>query len=184
MDRPNDNPYAAPTTSDTGPVDGGELAGRFTRFAAALVDGLLLIVILGPIQYFTGFFQRVTQGQVTPGEQLLMGLLGVAVFLLLNGYLLATRGQTIGKVLTGIQIADVRTGGLLSFLRVYVFRYLWMLPLVIITALIPGPQDDLLVNLLSLVDALLIFGPARRCLHDYIAGSKVVPFSAERRQAA
>ena len=43
-----------------------------------------------------------------------------------------------------------------------------------IASLIPGQADDILINLVSLVDALFIFGKQRRCLHDYIAGSKVV----------
>lgn len=187
MDQPSYNPYAAPTSSDSdarAAATGDELAGRFARFAAALVDGLLLIAIVGPVQYFTGFFERAMRAQVTPGEQLLMGLLGAVAFLVVNGYLLVTRGQTVGKILVGTQIADVRTGGLLPFLRVYVLRYLWMMPLVIVTALIPGPQDDMLVNILALLDSVFILGPARRCLHDYIAGSKVVRYRADRRHEA
>lgn len=184
MDRPNDNPYAAPHSLDAGVAGDQELAGRGMRFVGALIDGLLLAAIVGPVQYFTGFIGRQTRGQVAPGEQLVMVLLGGVVFLLLNGYLLASRGQTIGKMVTGIQIVDASAGTLLPFLRVYVYRCLWMTPLVIVTALIPGPQDDMLVNLVSLVDAVLIFGPARRCLHDHIAGSKVVRYVADRRHAA
>jgi uncharacterized RDD family membrane protein YckC len=102
----------------------------------------------------------------------------------LNGYLLTTRGQTIGKLLTKIQIVDVQSGDLLPFLRVYVYRYLWTLPLLLVVILIPGPADDLLVNVVYLIDALLIFGSDRRCLHDYIAGSKVVIYRAKRQSPA
>ncbi len=117
-------------------------------------------------------------------EQLAMSLVGIVVMLIINGYLLFTRGQTVGKLLTGIQIVDHVSGQLLPFLRVYVFRYLWMLPLSLIVAIIPGPMDDSLVGLAALVDALLIFGPSQRCLHDYIAGSKVVEYKEGRAVAA
>jgi uncharacterized RDD family membrane protein YckC len=106
----------------------------------------------------------------------------MALMLALNGHLLATRGQTVGKLLTKIQIVDAQSGGLLPFLRVYVYRYLWMLPLVFVVALIPGTVDDGLVNVVAIIDALFIFGAARRCLHDYIAGSKVVLYQAHRQR--
>jgi hypothetical protein len=48
------------------------------------------------------------------------------------------------------------------------------MPLVLIVAMVPGVIDDLLINLVTIVDALFIFGKERRCLHDFIAGSKVI----------
>ncbi|MFO1066108.1 MAG: RDD family protein [Pirellulales bacterium] len=155
-----------------------ELAGRFTRFAAAMVDGIIMMAITMPVMFATGFVARTQAQQVSIFEQIGMSLLGMVMMLALNGYLLATRGQTIGKLLTKIQIVDAQSGGRLPFLRVYVYRYLWMLPLVLVVAFIPGTADDGLVNLLALIDALFIFGADRRCLHDHIAGSKVVLYRA------
>lgn len=178
------NPYAPPTSTTSFDVAANpandELARRFTRFASALVDGFLVMAVLGPLAFATGFFARTQAQQVGLPEQILMSLAGMAVMLLLNGYLLATRGQTIGKVLTKIQIVDAQSGKLLPFHRVFIFRYLWITPFSLGVILIPGPFDDLLVNALSLIDALFIFGAARRCLHDYIAGSKVVLFKPDR----
>ena len=74
----------------------------------------------------------------------------------------------------------ITTGDLLPFLRVYVFRYLWTLPIVILVVLIPGQIDNLLLNAVVLIDVLFIFGAASRCLHDYIAGSSVVQFAENR----
>ena len=139
-----------------------------------------MISILGPIQYATGFFQRATAQNVSVLEQLGMGLLGLLTVLALNGYLLFHRGQTIGKWITKIQIVDFESGKLLPFLRVYVYRYLWMLPLSIIVMFIPGTVDDFLLNLVCLVGVLLIFRDSRRCLHDEIAGSKVVLYQEGR----
>ena len=67
-------------------------------------------------------------------------------------------------------------------MRVYVYRSLWMLPLGIVVPLIPGAFDDILVNFIGLIDGLMIFGAGRRCLHDLIAGSKVVVYKAGRQK--
>lgn len=104
----------------------------------------------------------------------------MAAYLILNGYLLVTRGQSIGKALLKIQIVDEQTDKLLPFLRVYVYRYLWLMPLMIVVVIIPGSIDDMAVNIVSVANALFIFGAAQRCLHDYIAGSKVVPYQPGR----
>lgn len=178
------NPYESPLTSAnaefTSPPSGGALAGRFTRFAAAMADGFLLLAILMPIQFATGYFARAMVQQVGIIEQIVMSLLGLGIMLLLNGYLLVNRGQTIGKMLTKIQIVDAETSKLLSFVRVYVYRYLWTLPFVLGVILIPGSRDDVLVNVVIFIDVVIIFGAARRCIHDYIAGSKVVLYQPGR----
>ncbi len=176
------NPYAAPTSLPGPPVptSDNDLADRGARFGAAFLDGLLIGAITLPVQLLTGFFFRSQTQDATTVEQLLMILFNVLVILLLNGYLLFKRGQTIGKMALGIQIVDYRTGRLLPPLRVYVYRYLWLTPLGILAAVIPGLVDDLILNVVVLVDIIMIFGRERRCLHDYIAGSKVVKYQPER----
>jgi uncharacterized RDD family membrane protein YckC len=172
------NPYAAPLSNDDNPGmadSGGDvLADRGTRFVASFVDGLLIMAIVLPIGIATGFYARAATQQVGFAEQVAMAALGAVAMLAVNGYLLANRGQTVGKMLNKIRIVDAQTGSRLPFVRVFVYRSLWLIPLVVIAAFIPGQADDILINLVSLVDALFIFGKQRRCLHDYIAGSKVV----------
>lgn len=138
--------------------------------------------ILGPVYFATGYWERVMTQQLGFLEQIAASLLGIIVMVALNGSLLVTRGQTIGKLLGKIQIVDFESGRLLPFLRVYVYRSLWMLPLGIVVPLIPGAFDDYLVNFIALIDALMIFGAGRRCLHDLIAGSKVVVYKAGRQK--
>ncbi len=181
----SNNPYAPPATvqmhaSEAATSGGDVLAGRFTRLAAAIVDSLLMMAIIFPIQYLTGSFSRAMAQQIGWIEQIGMSLFGYLVMLTLNGYLLLDRGQTIGKMLTGIQIVDAQNGALLPFLRVFVFRYLWLVPLSAIVIFIPGAWDDQLVGLVALIDVLMIFGAERRCLHDHIAGSRVVLYRAGR----
>ncbi|WP_182870116.1 RDD family protein [Rhodopirellula sp. JC639] len=151
-----------------------ELASRLSRLGAVIVDGFLMMFIIFPLQIATDFIGRAAMGEVGMLEQLAMSLAGMLVYLLLNGYLLATRGQSIGKLAAGIRIVDANTNELISFTRIYVYRYLWTVPFTIATLLIPGYTDDQLVNLVFLFDAILIFRSDKRCLHDLIAGSKVV----------
>ena len=155
------NPYAAPLApvKSVKPSSGStdQPASRFTRFAAAMLDGILMLGILMPVQYATGYIARAQALEASLFEQVGMSLLSLCAFLILNGYLLYSRGQTIGKFLTKIQIVDKTTGDLLPFLRVYVFRYHWTLPIVILVVLIPGQIDNLLLNAVVLIDVLFIF---------------------------
>ena len=184
----SDNPYSAPQSTETRnpQISRGnpELARKFTRFAAAMVDGILMAGVLMPIQFMTGYIERAQTQQLGVIEQLAMSFLGLLVMLALNGYLLYARGQTIGKMLTKIQIVDAETSNLLPFFKVYVLRYLWTLPVVLLVVFIPGTMDNLLLNIVVLIDVLMIFGVARRCLNDYIAGSSVVLYEEGRGRIA
>ena len=156
------------------------LAGRSARLAAGFIDGAISAAVMSPFMYASGYLARVAAGGATPSEKIAWTVLGGLVFMMIQGYLLATRGQTIGKMLMQIQIVDAETQRLLPFIRVAVYRYCWLLPLVAVAAFIPGDLDDLLVGAASLLGASLIFGSARRCLHDYIAGSIVVAYQPGR----
>lgn len=176
------NPYRTPmhrsSSSSSGPTH--ELARRFTRFSAALVDGLLALLIILPVQLQTNFFERVRAQAVGIGEQIFMTLFGMAVSLLLNGYLLYSRGQTIGKLSTKIQIVDHKTSKLLPFYRVYLLRYLWTLPIVPLVIFIPGEIDNMIMGAVIWIGILLIFTDSQRCLHDHFAGSDVVLYKPDR----
>jgi len=78
-----------------------------------------------------------------------------------------------------IQVVDFQTGNLISLVRL-LMRQFWTIPLVLIALIIPGQVDDLLLNFVLLIDPLMIFGANRRCLHDLLAGSKVVQFKPNR----
>jgi uncharacterized RDD family membrane protein YckC len=98
------------------------------------------------------------------GKQALWQVIGFAVFVAVQGYPLATAGQTWGKRLLKLKIVDLegRKPSLLKLLAVRYFanRVIVAIPLV-------GP-------LYSIADPLIIFGKDRRCLHDHIAGTRVV----------
>jgi uncharacterized RDD family membrane protein YckC len=84
--------------------------------------------------------------------------------LALNGYLLFKRGQTIGKVAVKTRIVDL-SGNIPHFGKLLVLRYL-------VPALVA--QIPIVGSLTILVDILFIFGKEHRCLHDYLAGTRVI----------
>ncbi len=171
----NFNPYAPPTVDvDQGLQLGQEqyiLAERGTRLGAVMIDGLLMLAAAAPagiILAFTAGFSGNMLGR-SDSELMFFGLLGVMglmvfAFVIYQWYLIATTGQSLGKRWLGIQIVRV-DGTPLNFVNGVIMRS-W-----VTSALSNIP---FLGGFISLVDALMIFGEERRCLHDQIAGTRVV----------
>lgn len=159
------NPYNAPE-SDVH-VQNTELkddASRWLRLFAALIDAIIAMIVTIPLMLYYGIFELAMQGKELGFQYTLMfASLGIVAFMLFHGYLLRTKGQTVGKLALGIKIVTLE-GELPPFGKLIGLRYLplWLLQLV------PA------VNLLAIVDVLFIFRGDRRCVHDLIAGTKVV----------
>jgi uncharacterized RDD family membrane protein YckC len=144
------------------------------RFLGALIDGITQSVILIPITVArmggVASIMEALRGPFMQQQAFILRftietfLLGQLVFLILNGYLLLRRGQTIGKLAMSTKITGM-DGSLPNFTKIYVLRYF------VIGAF---RQVPLIGGLITLVDALVIFGKDRRCLHDYIAGTQVI----------
>jgi uncharacterized RDD family membrane protein YckC len=160
------NPYAAPlaTVADVGEPE-MQLAGRGMRLAGAIIDTLILMVLVFPVMFASGYWSLAMSGQQPGfGWQVGMAIAGFVCFLLINGYLLNKSGQTVAKKLLGMRIVDLE-GRKPEFLRLVGLRY----GVGQIITLIP------IVNMLyPLVDALFIFRQDQRCVHDLIAGTRVV----------
>jgi len=161
------NPYA-PTTESFQPEMVGEvLAGRGQRFVAFLIDMVVQIIVTLPLGILLGIATAFLVGdQMTMQivSNIVGGVLGIIVFMALHGYLLATQGKTIGKLALGIRIVDRDTGQLMPLWPLIGKRYLWQW----ILGMIP------LLNILLIINPLLIFRENRACLHDDIAGTKVI----------
>jgi len=140
-------------------------ASRGYRLGASFIDGLIMIAILIPIMYLTGGFDGHSEG-VEPSfiYNLVMGLIGIAIFIAINFRLLTNSGQTIGKRVLGTKIVTL-SGELPSvndhlIKRYGVYLFLGQIPFV-------GP-------LLGLINVLMIFGKEKQCGHDMLAGTIVV----------
>jgi uncharacterized RDD family membrane protein YckC len=162
-----ENPYAAPqaNVADFAQADQLELAGRGMRLVGVIVDGLIMMILTVPLMFGLGYWQLMMSGQQPGmGLQIGMGLSGFIIFLLINGYFLNQSGQTVAKKLLGMRIVDLN-GNKPEFFRLVGLRY----GVAQLIQLIP------VVNVIyALVDCLFIFREDRRCVHDLIAGTRVV----------
>ncbi|OMH28474.1 RDD family protein [Motiliproteus sp. MSK22-1] len=161
----NEN-YAAPQSQLVAETDSSEqLASRWSRLLAALLDGLIIMIVTLPVMYFTGGFDGITNGiEPSVTYNLVIGALGLAIFILVNGKLLISNGQTLGKKVLGIKIVDLN-GDLPGLKQHLLKRYA--------VYFIPG-QIPIAGQLFSFINILFIFGKQKRCIHDYLAGTKVV----------
>ncbi len=159
------NPYGSPEAV-VADLDATNLAGRWERLGAAIIDTILLLVILVPLMFVGGYWQAAMAagGQVPIATTMLWAVVGFAVFVLVQWYPLNARGQTWGKRLLGIRIVDMDgdqpTMGRLLGLRYLPVQMVGNVPVV--------------GTVLALVNVLLIFRGDRRCGHDLIAGTQVV----------
>lgn len=157
------NPYAAPQTQ--GQIPGAyALAGRGTRLGAQVLDSLIGFAVV-----FPGLFLMLA-GAPSSTEQRASGLFGFGVLIVVVAavglaiyqiVLLSTAGQTLGKKLLRIRIIDYQTGENPGFAKAFLLRS-------VVNGLL------CVVPVYALVDVLFIFGNERRCVHDFIAGTKVV----------
>jgi uncharacterized RDD family membrane protein YckC len=158
-------PPAAHVEDVAEPVASGELAGRWSRLGATLIDGILAGIVFWCVSLFTPFnaFRPALQNGLVVA-MVENALAGFVVVLVLHGYLLQTRGQTIGKLLLHVRI--VRSDGSratlarLAGLRYFVNSALTLIPWV--------------GWFYALIDVLMIFRQSHKCLHDDIADTIVV----------
>ena len=162
----NNNVYEAPKAEliETSSNEGA-LASRWNRLWASMLDSLMIMAVTIPTMYFTGGFDGISEG-LSPSisYSLAVSFLAISVFAIINGKLLMNNGQTIGKKLLGIKIVDLE-GNLPTVKKQLLTRYA--------TYMIPG-QIPIVGQFFVLFNILFIFGKQKRCIHDYIAGTKVV----------
>ena len=163
-----ENLYAPPESNLEVPIDESlesELASRWMRFWGVCIDGIVSIAILGPIMYFSGYWSRAMADDVSMTEVILYALLGLALYFIVNGYLLSKKGQTVGKLLVGTKIVSVETDEIIPLWKVFILRYL---PMGV------ASQIPVIGPFFALANGLLIFRKDKRCIHDLIAGTKVI----------
>lgn len=163
------NPYQSPQAPLTAPAEGDqEPADRMIRLVAAIIDGVIMMVILFPLMFIGGYFNAVMEaaqtGQQPYAQQIAWGIGGLLLFFAVQYLPLSQNGQTWGKKIMKIKIVDM-DGNKPDLVTLLGKRYLFQNGI----GLIPC-----LGALISLVDILMIFREDRRCLHDQIAGTRVV----------
>ena len=94
------------------------------------------------------------------------GLMGALLF---QAILIAVRGQNLGKLLVGVRVVRADNGAPAGFVRGVLLRFSLPVTLVIVLN-----GFFMLGFVFLLVDYAFMFREDRRCLHDLIAGTKVV----------
>jgi uncharacterized RDD family membrane protein YckC len=139
----------------------GEKATRGDRFIAALIDGVIGIISVTPIFIYVDF-EILTDPTFSLSVMLLA--YGIMVGFILHGYLLYHYGQTIGKNFMSIRIENLDNTKA-NLMTIYFKR---MIPMQILSIVPFGGQF-----IAGIVNPLFIFGKEKRCLHDYVAKTKV-----------
>lgn len=162
-----ENPYSSPESEvidETSMNDADAvLADRSTRLVAAILDGLILMVLFLPIVYITGLMDF-RNPRTDLASSVIISLVGVGVYLLINGKLLLSRGQTLGKKIMNIKVIDESTKQVPSAGDIIGKRYL----IFYIIGQIP------FLSIVNIIDALMIFRSSKKCLHDDFANTIVV----------
>lgn len=164
---PSSQRYAPPAAEVADVSAGGEaqLAGRGARLGGTIIDTVLLLGLWWVVSLVTPW-NIFSPKMAEAGMAALFGmqLLGLLLFAIVNGYLLMTRGQTVGKMLLGMRIVRP-DGSAASPVRIIGLRYGvgWLATALPVVGMV-----------YALLDCLLIFRADRRCIHDLIADTIVV----------
>lgn len=177
-------PLVATVSGNTAVTDPANAASRATRIAAALVNAFFyfLCTIPGSLMISQKFLER--HPEFARGERPQLADLdltiiaegqpwvwaGVGAGIALQAILLAVRGQNLGKLMLGIQVVRADTGEPAGALRAALLRFL--IPVSIILGL--NYLALVLGYVFLLIDFCFIFREDGRCLHDLMAGTKVV----------
>lgn len=167
-------------------VRGPELASLAQRLAAKIIDWIMLLIPL--IMMFMALMDPAFEaeilkhqgdanalmealqkqiGKVHEQGNVLVQITGWAVIVItvINIALLTVRGQSIGKMLLGIQVVAAADGAKAGFVKAVLLR--WFIFAIIEGLRFIGPA-------IMLGNVLMIFRIDRRCMHDHVAGTVVV----------
>lgn len=142
------------------PPVGYVLAGRGTRLVAQIVDALIGL----PLGIIYLVMVALTESEAVAIMGIFLVITGVLGLVAYQWYLLSTLGQTIGKRMLNIKVVklDGTIGGFVTqvLMRGILNAFIGFIPLY------------------GLVDILFIFSEERRCIHDHIAGTRVIKVPA------
>lgn len=168
-------PYRTPEADIAAlPGTGLDPAIRALRLVAVLIDWTLSMVLMVPLMFMGGFWEAAFEagrsggfGLMPLGTTLMWAAIGFLLFVLIQGYPLQLWGQTWGKKLLSLKIVDLQ-GNKPPLADLLLKRYLPT------HAIANVPCLGLIY---VLVDSLMIFRADQRCVHDLIAGTRVVKTS-------
>jgi uncharacterized RDD family membrane protein YckC len=183
-------PVIRPESVLRSPTDTSGLlpAERGTRLLARVLDWAIEVacaipggIILG--EEFFKLAMMVAQGEEPDFSQLDMQrvVLGGVIFfagwlvlLIVQVWMLTTRGQSIGKRIMNIRIVRVEDGSMPGIVHAWVLREFLISLIGFVLNFVPIIGPFMLKPAFHLVDWCLIFREDERCLHDLFAKTRVV----------
>jgi len=168
----------APATAAGPQVAAGSVGARI---GAAFINAVLYFVSMIPGSMLMSaqlLRSGITAESLLRGERPDLSALGPGVALAWAGLLVAMslqvlllslRGQNLGKLIVGLRVVRASDGAPAGFVHAALLRFVLPVALLFLLNLLPG-----LGFLFFLVDFCFIFGEQHRCLHDLIAGTRVV----------
>lgn len=158
------NPYTAPSTQEpddessmASPRWSTYLAPRGRRFLGSVLDGVFYLVVMGVAM-------TTLAPDDDPRRSMVIAGAAFATAVAVQAVLIVTTGQSVAKRLLGMRIVrdDGSPVGLWSgvILRSWIVKGATLIPYI--------------GQLLGLIDAIFIFRDDHKCLHDDIAGTKVI----------
>jgi len=160
------NPYQPPSPGvgyvmDLGsPPNAMNLADVGTRLIGSIIDGLLYLPVVIPGVVVAGL----ESGEDPSPLSIALMMLGILALVTVQCYLITTSGQSIAKKILRIRIVR-QDGSPVNFVHGVVLRS-WLMAFL--------TNIPLFGAIIGLVDAVMIFGNERRCLHDRIASTDVI----------
>ncbi len=168
-----ENPYTAPSTDSeisndpSNPAPGPHnYASRVDRFLGALIDVLVIIVPILVIIFALGKLAPELVNSTVGG--VILGLLGLVIMIAIQFHFWKTRSQSIGKIVMKTQIVDLQ--GKPADISTIILKR--VIPLGV-CGMIP-----FIGKVVSIVNGLAIFRAEHNCLHDDIAGTRVIKLSS------
>jgi uncharacterized RDD family membrane protein YckC len=153
------NPYAPPRANvyDVNNATDEVPADRGTRLVAAILDGLIFgAMVYLPLIVAGGLVGK----RGMSGGALVIGFVGLIVWSWLTIKFVNANGQSIAKKMLGIKVVR-KDGSPISLGRIFWLRN-------VVNALLG------IIPLYGIIDALLIFGEPRQCIHDKLADTIVI----------
>ena len=150
------------------------LGGKVERFAAYIIDSLIAFLSMIPLgsQFFTavndfsaGSIDSINSLTIENTNNFTLGIFLIILQFIIQGYLITTRGQSIGKIAMSLRIVNSIDGTNPGFIKAFLVRF-------ILTQIITSIPYIGFIYIFA--DPLFIFRSDRRCIHDLMANTIVV----------
>ncbi len=150
------------------------LGGKVERLAAYIIDSLIAFLAMIPLgsQFFTavndfsaGSIDSINSLTIENTNNFTLGIFLIILQFIIQGYLITTRGQSIGKIVMSLRIVNSIDGTNPGFIKAFLVRF-------ILTQIITSIPYIGFIYIFA--DPLFIFRSDRRCIHDLMANTIVV----------